>query len=180
MSGAQTSAVPGFRRSRRKPGQNRLSLIEAGVIEFGLHGYAAAQTSAIARRAGVSQPNVYANFSSKGELFLSCVASLVPAMELVTTSGRGEALSDANARLLFQAVAAAGDTVLGADIRSVIAELRVVAARSPFAQPRLGYSAPQVTVVDSAAAVDAENNESLFSQVLLRGAALLARNPHDS
>lgn len=60
------------RRPRRKPGENRERLLEAGLIEFGLFGYHGASTSAIAARAGVPQPHVYASFATKRELFLAC------------------------------------------------------------------------------------------------------------
>lgn len=81
MSGASTSAASGLQRPRRRPGENRAGLLAAGTVEFGIHGYAAAQTGAIARRAGVSQPNVYANFASKRELFLACVGELHSAVQ---------------------------------------------------------------------------------------------------
>ncbi|QIM18414.1 helix-turn-helix transcriptional regulator [Leucobacter coleopterorum] len=60
------------RRPRRRPGQNHELLIEAGIVEFGLYGYQGASTSAIAVRAEVPQPHVYANFATKQELFLEC------------------------------------------------------------------------------------------------------------
>lgn len=62
------------RRARRRPGQNRERLLEAGLIEFGLFGYHGAVTAAIAQRADVPQPHVYANFTGKQELFLACLA----------------------------------------------------------------------------------------------------------
>ena len=59
------------RRARRKPGENRERLIEAGLIEFGLFGFHGASTARIAARAGVPQPHVYAHFATKQELFLA-------------------------------------------------------------------------------------------------------------
>lgn len=111
------SAAPGDRRVRRRPGENRRSLIAAGTVEFGLHGYAAAQTSTIAGRAGVSQPNVYANFSSKRELFLAC-------LEELRSYAPGDDLSDELALLLYQAVAAVNDPSFGADLRTLLTELQ--------------------------------------------------------
>lgn len=65
------------RRARRRPGENRERLIEAGLIEFGLFGFHGAATASIAARAGVPQPHVYANFSNKHELFReSCRAAI--------------------------------------------------------------------------------------------------------
>lgn len=60
-------------RPRRRPGENRERLIEAGLIEFGLFGYHGASTAGIAARAEVPQPHVYASFPSKGALFLAVV-----------------------------------------------------------------------------------------------------------
>lgn len=98
-------------------------LLTAGTIEFGLRGFAATQTSAIARRAGVSQPNVYANFASKYELFLTClrtVAERVP-------EGRSEApigIKDTEAMLIYQAIAcaAAGDAH-AREVRAVVSQI---------------------------------------------------------
>jgi len=61
------------RRPRRRPGENRERLVEAGLIEFGLFGYHGASTAAIAARADVPQPHVYASFETKRELFLACL-----------------------------------------------------------------------------------------------------------
>lgn len=131
MSGASSSAAPGARRPRRRPGENRAGLIASGTVEFGLHGYAGAQTSAIAVRAGVSQPNVYANFSSKRELFLACVrelarvveaAVLVPAVEPAPAAPAP--LSEAHLLLLFQAVAAAREPQLQPELTELLEALR--------------------------------------------------------
>lgn len=134
MSGASHSAAPGARRQRRRPGENRAGLIVAGTIEFGLHGYAGAQTSAIAARAGVSQPNVYANFSSKRDLFLACVRELdAPTWSLTGSAPRdavGHDVSDTEqfgpdaALLLFQAVAAARDPALSPELGELLGALR--------------------------------------------------------
>lgn len=133
MSGASSSAAPGARRPRRRPGENRAGLIASGTVEFGLHGYAGAQTSAIAVRAGVSQPNVYANFSSKRELFLACVrelarvveaAGLVPAVEPEPAPAAPAPLSEAHLLLLFQAVAAAREPQLQPELTELLEALR--------------------------------------------------------
>ena len=46
--------------------------MEAGLVEFGLFGFHGAGTAAIATRAGVPQPHLYASFRAKGDLFLAC------------------------------------------------------------------------------------------------------------
>lgn len=108
------------RRPRRRPGENRAGLLVAGTVEFGLRGYAAAQTSAIARRAGVSQPNVYANFSSKRELFLACFAELSQALR----DAPDAPLSDEQTLLVYQAVAALGDASLLEELSPRLIALR--------------------------------------------------------
>lgn len=95
MGGASVSAASGLQRPRRRPGENRAGLLAAGTVEFGVLGYAAAQTGAIARRAGVSQPNVYANFASKRELFLACVRELHAAVQSSLASDAGSAVEAA-------------------------------------------------------------------------------------
>lgn len=140
MSSASPSAAPGARRPRRRPGENRVGLIAAGTIEFGLHGYAAAQTSAIAERAGVSQPNVYANFSSKRELFLACVRALSPdALASGTPASGTPARGAAGAAelLLYQAVAAAADAELAAELPAALRELRDQVGNDRFHQALL-------------------------------------------
>lgn len=133
MSGASLSAASGPIRPRRRPGENRAGLLSAGILEFGLHGYSAAQTSAIAQRAGVSQPNVYANFASKQDLFVACirelsVAALPPAQaahdDRRRLHGPGAHLSDAHCLLLYQAIAALGDPGLSIELLPMINELK--------------------------------------------------------
>lgn len=47
-------------------------MIEAAIAEFGEHGYHSTSTAAIAKRAGISQPYIYALFPDKEALFLAC------------------------------------------------------------------------------------------------------------
>ena len=51
--------------------ERREQVLEAAVAEFGERGYHAASTASIAKRAGISQPYIYALFSDKRELFLA-------------------------------------------------------------------------------------------------------------
>jgi AcrR family transcriptional regulator len=50
--------------------ERRDQVVEAAVAEFGERGYHAASTAGIAKRAGISQPYIYALFADKHELFL--------------------------------------------------------------------------------------------------------------
>ncbi|MGI8333824.1 TetR/AcrR family transcriptional regulator [Actinomadura scrupuli] len=52
--------------------QRREQVLEAAIHEFAEHGYHAAKTAAIAKRAGISQPYIYALFPDKKTLFLAC------------------------------------------------------------------------------------------------------------
>jgi AcrR family transcriptional regulator len=59
-------------RQRSTAEERREAVIEAAIDEFGEHGYQAASTGAIAKRAGISQPYIYALFPDKQTLFLAC------------------------------------------------------------------------------------------------------------
>lgn len=74
------------RRVRRRPGENRERLLTAGITVFGTHGYHGAQTAGIAALADVPQPHVYANFSTKQELFLACTERVCELLEPSMTS----------------------------------------------------------------------------------------------
>ncbi len=113
-------------------------MIIAGTIEFGLHGYAGAQTSAIAERAGVSQPNVYANFRSKRELFLACVGELPLAVEQLGPNGQ---LDESQALLLFQAVAAAREPVLSPQLCEILSKLHARLGADSFSAALTGAAA---------------------------------------
>jgi len=56
---------------RRSAEDRREQVLEAAIHEFAELGYQAASTAAIARRAGISQPYIYALFPSKQDLFLA-------------------------------------------------------------------------------------------------------------
>jgi AcrR family transcriptional regulator len=56
---------------RRSSDERRDNVLEAAVTEFARHGYHGASTAAIAKRAGISQPYIYALFPSKLDLFLA-------------------------------------------------------------------------------------------------------------
>jgi AcrR family transcriptional regulator len=52
--------------------QRREQVIDAAIHEFAEFGYHAAKTAAIAKRARISQPYIYALFPDKKALFLAC------------------------------------------------------------------------------------------------------------
>jgi AcrR family transcriptional regulator len=58
-------------RTRLTADERREQVIGAAIKEFAEQGYQAASTAAIARRAGISQPYIYALFPSKQDLFIA-------------------------------------------------------------------------------------------------------------
>jgi AcrR family transcriptional regulator len=58
-------------RSRQSSEARRDQVLDAATREFAAHGYHAASTAAIAKRAGISQPYIYALFPNKQALFLA-------------------------------------------------------------------------------------------------------------
>lgn len=113
------------KRARRKPGENRRLLLEAGLTEFGLLGFARASTSRIAELAGVPQPHVYASFGSKRDLFLACVELVLDSYANVSaTDSLNDERAYTHARFLLQLVAHAQDAELGIELRSRLLELR--------------------------------------------------------
>lgn len=140
------------RRRRRRPGENRERLIDAGLLEFGRLGYHGAATGAIAARAGVPQPHVYASFRTKRELFLACIDRSGALLEgfiegerhLAAVSAAGDpspaigdaprdaapvagdtpSLDDAR-RCLLQAVAAAADPAIAGAVRETLHRIEV-------------------------------------------------------
>jgi AcrR family transcriptional regulator len=78
--------------------ERREQVIEAAVHEFAEHGFRATSTSAIAKRAGISQPYIYALFPNKHELFLATHAHVVDHIrDAFTEAARG--IDDPDARL---------------------------------------------------------------------------------
>ena len=115
--------------------ERREQLIDAAVSEFAATGFHATSTTAIAKRAGISQPYVYALFPNKRELFLAANAEVVDrirgafaeaARGLETSEQRLDAMGRAYMELLenreeimfqHQANAAAGDPALREPMR---------------------------------------------------------------
>jgi len=115
--------------------ERRRELIAAAVAEFAATGFHATSTTAIAKRAGISQPYVYALFPSKHELFLAANVEIHERIRAAfTEAARGvegpaerlEAMGEAYKRLLehreeimfqHQANAAAGEPALREPVR---------------------------------------------------------------
>lgn len=120
------------RRPRRRPGENRERLLQAGISAFGLYGYQGASTSDIAARAGVPQPHVYTNFRTKQELFLACVSRAAELLGEAGPDGDGDGDEQA-ARLMLQAVAALGtEGSLGGELGERLTVLRASIGEQAF------------------------------------------------
>ena len=132
----------------------RAQVLEAAIREFAESGYQAASTAAIARRAGISQPYIYALFPNKQELFLAVhdrVIGRIRATFAAAAKGAGspqEALERMGAtypdligdRLSLlcqlQSYAAAGDPAIRAHVAREFAALADEVARLSGAGPR--------------------------------------------
>jgi AcrR family transcriptional regulator len=131
MTTAKTS-----RKTRSSSDERREQVIEAAVKEFAANGFHATSTSAIAKRAGISQPYIYALFPNKRELFLAADRYVVDRIRRAfldasrgkdSTEDRLHAMGHAYLELLanrdeirfqMQAHAAAGNPELAEPIRN--------------------------------------------------------------
>jgi AcrR family transcriptional regulator len=127
--------------TRASSDERREQVIEAAVKEFAAHGFHAASTSAIAKRAGISQPYIYALFPNKHELFLATHRRVVQRIrDAFAEAARGadgpeerlDRMGEAYLRLLedrdeilaqMQAHAAAGDPELRDPVRKEFMQL---------------------------------------------------------
>jgi AcrR family transcriptional regulator len=71
MTRRMTTSTATARDTRASADERREQVIQAAVKEFAAHGFHAASTTGIAKRAGISQPYIYALFPNKHELFLA-------------------------------------------------------------------------------------------------------------
>jgi AcrR family transcriptional regulator len=127
--------------TRASSDERREQVTQAAVKEFAAHGFHAASTSAIAKRAGISQPYIYALFPNKHELFLATHRRVVQRIrDAFAEAARGadgpeerlERMGEAYLRLLddrdeilaqMQAHAAAGDPELREPVRKDFMQL---------------------------------------------------------
>ena len=135
---ARTATSP---ETRVSSDERREQVIDAAVKEFAASGFHAASTGAIAKRAGISQPYIYALFPNKRELFLAAHRRVVQRIrDAFAEAARGAddaderlgRMGDAYLRLLddrdeilaqMQAHAAAGDPELREPVRREFMQL---------------------------------------------------------
>lgn len=70
---APADRPPGPARRRLAPEVRRRQVLDAAVAVFSEQGFQAASMDAVAARAGVSKPSVYAHGGTKEELFTACL-----------------------------------------------------------------------------------------------------------
>jgi AcrR family transcriptional regulator len=122
--------------------ERREQVIAAAVKEFAASGFHATSTGAIAKRAGISQPYIYALFPNKHELFLAVHRHVIDRIrrafleaarggvspeERLASMGHayGELLANRDEILVqMQAHAAAGDSTLREPVRREFLRLR--------------------------------------------------------
>jgi AcrR family transcriptional regulator len=120
---------------RRTAAERREHVLDAAIAEFAASGYHAASTTAIARRAGISQPYIYALFPNKKALFMAAYSRVVESLwNTLAEAAQGAAsprdalmrMGTAFMRLLgereelmcqLQGYAAAGDPEIRAHVR---------------------------------------------------------------
>jgi AcrR family transcriptional regulator len=126
---------------RRSGDERRRHVIDAAIATFAAEGYHGASTTLIARRAGISQPYIYALFENKRALFLAAyheVAERIRARLVAAAEGRDDseermrAMGEAYLAMIgdtpevlcqLQAYAAAGDPALREPIRDEFVRL---------------------------------------------------------
>jgi AcrR family transcriptional regulator len=121
--------------ARSTADERRAHVVDAAIATFAADGYHGASTTEIARRAGISQPYIYALFANKHELFLAAYREVVERIRsrLIAAAGDGDdpearlsAMGEAYLGLIgnsdevlcqLQAYAAAGDPALRRPVR---------------------------------------------------------------
>jgi AcrR family transcriptional regulator len=119
---------------RQSADSRRRHVLDAAIAAFAAEGYHGTSTTEIARRAGISQPYIYALYRNKHELFLAAYhevaerirTRLVAAAEGEDPETRMRAMGDAYLQMIgntpevlcqLQAYAAAGDPALRDPVR---------------------------------------------------------------
>jgi len=109
---------------RQTAAERREHVLDAAIAEFAASGYHAASTTAIARRAGISQPYIYALYRNKHELFLAAHRQVTERIRARLVAA-AEGADDPEA-----ALQAMGEAYLGliADRSDVLCQLQAYAA----------------------------------------------------
>jgi AcrR family transcriptional regulator len=126
-----TTTPPAAARSPRlSADERREQVVRAAIVEFAAQGYQAASTAAIARRAGISQPYIYALFSSKQDLFIAVHDEVIGRIRQAFTDAAGHGSTPAEKLDRMGAVYAE----LIADRDALRAQLQTYATGDPVIQ----------------------------------------------
>ena len=123
-SGGEAAVGSGARatRPRRDAATRRADVLDAAIAEFAEHGFHGGSTPAIARRAGISQPYIYALFPNKKALFAAAHTRVVDRIR------DGFASAAAGARSPGDALRRAGRSFVDADREALLCQLQGYAA----------------------------------------------------
>lgn len=116
----------GRKRVRLNPEVRSRQILDAALVEFSQHGFAAARIEDIAARAGLSKSGVYAHYSSKDEIFEALlVAVLAP-----QGKGGGSWLPDPDTPLPEMVQSYIDDVYAQMQDPDIVAAFRLVVAES--------------------------------------------------
>lgn len=121
--------------TRLSAAERREQVLAAATHEFATHGYHAASTAAIAERAGISQPYIYALFPNKSELFLAAHARMLERLH-ATFREAARGIADPEERL--HAMGQAYRPLVEADRDELLLQMQSHAAAS---DPEIGPAA---------------------------------------
>ncbi|WP_260580786.1 CerR family C-terminal domain-containing protein [Sphingopyxis sp. PET50] len=130
----------------RKGGETHARILDAALIEFGLHGYAAATTRQIADRAAVNLPALTYYFGGKEGLYLACAQRIVAGYR----DGVGtvaQHVADALAKPLAPGEAAALLQRLMAALARFLLSTGEVAHRTLFVQREIASPGPAFEIL---------------------------------
>jgi AcrR family transcriptional regulator len=116
------AAIQPRSRPRGDAAARRQDVLDAAIAEFAEHGFHGASTPAIARRAGISQPYIYALFPNKKALFTAAHTRVVDRIR------DGFASAAQGAKDPGDALRRAGRSFLAADREALLCQLQGYAA----------------------------------------------------
>lgn len=116
----EAKAVPAQTvKPRRRKEARPTELIDAGLKEFALHGFAGARLEDVARRAGVVKGTIYRYFSDKEALFLAAVRSeITPVFDEI--AGFVDAFPGSTRELLQLIIEAIHRQLVNSDLRVLV------------------------------------------------------------
>jgi AcrR family transcriptional regulator len=122
VTATETESTKPPRGGRTDAATRREEVLDAAIAEFAEHGFHGASTPAIARRAGISQPYIYALFPSKKALFTAAHTRVVDRIRDGFAAAAAEATSPGDALLR------AGRSFLAANPEALRCQLQGYAA----------------------------------------------------